>query len=231
MILLFLKADSIEKLIGTLIVMTIIVAGLIIYLVLKGRRNQSRAKALGLIARQLGWSFTPILSDEEFVSQYRDSFHLTDKKVYGDRYISFHNVIREQVNDADVTLFHYHYSQTARGSLGSSYEQTMVHVRSPKLRLPGFYPLPTVSQTGEAIGRALGVEPDINFTYNPGFSARYSLRGQDEQGIRRSFNSALSSFYEQTEGATTRDFGNEFIYYRNAKKFRLKIYALFLMKH
>lgn len=63
---------------------------------------------------------------------------------------------------------------------------------------------------------------EVYFPSNPQFSAHYVLHGkseqmvqpEEEQAIRRIFNSAVLSFYEQTIGVVTQGFQNEILFSR-----------------
>jgi hypothetical protein len=227
LLLLYLKSSPGEKLTGVLVIFSLFALGFIIYFALKSRKEKSQAKGMELIARQLGWSFTPLLTAQSFARYCPNPFHLTDESNDKDTSIGFHNVMRTQINNTEATVFDYHYYHYARGygNIGSSYEETMIHFRSPRLNLPSFSIVP-IGTVGRTLRNATGMEKrEVNFPSNPQFSAHYVLHGKDErmiqneeeQAIRRVFNSAVLSFYEQTMGTVTRGFNNEFLYYRPGK--------------
>lgn len=218
MILFFLKASSNGQWIGPLVVISLVFSFVILRIVIKNRGDKQRVKAMELVARQMRWAFTPFVSAADFEHSYTKTFHLTAERNEKDTHIRFNNVMRAQVNGMEVMVFDYHFYHYAYRA-STSYEQTMVHFRSPRLNLPGFFLHQNASRTGVAIGRALGItKPDIDFGAHPEFSARYELRGDDEQAIRSVFNNAVLSFYEQTEGTTTLGFSHELLYYRSGKR-------------
>ena len=82
--------------------------------------------------------------------------------------------------------------------------------------------------------------PDIDFGQRPEFSRLYILRGQDEAAIRRTFNDALLSFYENYQGTCTDAGGNQLLVFRSGHRFEpheiqgyvgLGLQVLNLMRH
>jgi hypothetical protein len=224
LLLLYLKSSPGERLTGVLVIFSLLALGFIIYFALKSRKDKRQATGMELVARQLGWSFAPLLNAESFARYCPTSFHLTNESKDQDTTIGFHNVMRTEINNTEATVFDYHYYHYARGynNIGSSYEETMIHFRSPRLNLPDFSLAP-IGTVGRKLRNATGMEKqEVNFPSNPQFSAHYVLHGRDErmiqneeeQAIRRIFNSAVLSFYEQTTGVVTHGFQNELLYYR-----------------
>ena len=57
-------------------------------------------------------------------------------------------------------------------------------------------------------------------TFCPTFSAKYLLRGNDEQKVREVFTHEVLAFFETQEGVSTEGDGDQLIFYRGRKRIK-----------
>jgi carbonic anhydrase len=113
----------------------------------------------------------------------------------------------------DLWLFDYRYT-TGSGKSTSTTHQTVMLVRSARLKLPAFAlaPEPVFHTVGEMFGFR-----DIDFDASPEFSRRFRLIGEEEERVRLLFNSRVLSFFEERKGVAVEGSDHELLFYRGGR--------------
>jgi len=118
-----------------------------------------------------------------------------------------------------LTMFDYEYTHAIESILETisdqdstqSYNQTVVRMQSPLLRLPYFDLFPeTIFAT---LGKMFGGS-DINFDETEEFSRKYILRGGDERALRALFTPQLREFLERLGNLTIQGADDVLFLYR-----------------
>jgi hypothetical protein len=191
---------------GLIILGGIAAAAIVVYAV--WYTNKQRQKALQRLAESMSFSFSEKGDGSEMAAMA--GFHLFSQGY--SRRVS--NVLSGKFNDIPVTLMDYQYT-TGGGKSSHTWKQTVLALESDKLLLPRFVLRP--ENLFDKIGSAFG-HKDINFEAAPSFSKRYSLRGEDEESVRKLFNDWVFDYYEQHPGLSTEGDGRKLIYYRASKR-------------
>jgi len=98
------------------------------------------------------------------------------------------NVIAGSEGGVEFKLFDYRYT-TGSGKNSHTWHQTVLMMRSSRLRLPSFTLRP--ENIFHKIGGVFGYQ-DFDFDSHPTFSKKYLLRGQVEGEIRHTFDPMTS---------------------------------------
>jgi hypothetical protein len=133
--------------------------------------------------------------------------------------IGIYNHVRNLIepaptDDLNIKVCDYSYSFKTGRNLDTA-TQTVVHLRSPLLRLPSFLLRPKSSLA--KLGQALGAAPDINFEGAPAFNSMFLLRGGNETAIRQLFTPAVIRHFEQLPGISVGGSGGALVVYRDRK--------------
>ncbi len=168
------------------------------------KRARERTQALQLVANQLAWNFS---ADAPFnMIAGIDRFGLFNqghsKKIK--------NFMYGEANGVKSAAFDYIYV-TGYGKNSQTHYQSVVYLEPANLNLPFFSLRPEGFFT--KFLTAFGYQ-DIDFGQRPVFSKQYLLRGQDEQGIRRTFNDGLLAFFESYPGTSVDAGGNQLFMFR-----------------
>jgi hypothetical protein len=124
------------------------------------------------------------------------------------------NVIAGSEGGVEFKLFDYRYT-TGSGKNSHTWHQTVLMMRSARLRLPAFTLRP--ENIFHKIGGVFGYQ-DIDFDSHPNFSKKYLLRGQVEGDIRNTFAPHVLDFFDQNHDITLEGLQGEMIYYKQARK-------------
>jgi hypothetical protein len=124
------------------------------------------------------------------------------------------NLSRAQRGDRQVTIFDYRYV-TGSGRSRHVWDQTVVHVRSPRLRLPRFALRP--EHLFHKIGGLFGYR-DIDVESHPAFSSNYLLRGEHEFAIRAAFGPGVLDFYDRNHPCSTEGAESELFFWRTSRR-------------
>lgn len=124
------------------------------------------------------------------------------------------NVMQGTAETADLAVFDYRYV-TGGGKNSHTYSQTVAHFRDRQLALPEF----TLRPEGllAKIGAAFGYQ-DIDFSSQPEFSAKYLLRGPNEEAIRRVFDLSVLFHFDHNPGWSVEGRSGQLVVYRHGKK-------------
>jgi hypothetical protein len=176
---------------------------------LKGRRAQK----LESLAARLRFGFRREGSSEEKQLMAESSLG-----------IGIYNHVRNVIepvpaDDLNMKVFDYSYSFKNGRNLDTA-TQTVVHLRSPLLRLPSFLLRPR-SRLAK-LGQLLGVASEINLANAPVFNRMFLLRGESETAIRQLFTPAVIQHFEQLTGVSVGGGGNALIVYRDRQRARPK---------
>lgn len=167
-----------------------------------------RTREVQAVAERMGWPFTAEADFGAIPGMQR--FELF---AWG-RGQEVRNLCRIQRGDRQVTLFDYQYT-TGTGKSRRTWQQTVAHVRSPRLRLPRFALRP--EHVFHKIGGMFGYQ-DIDIPADPGFSSRYLLRGQDETAIRAAFGAGVLDFYDRNPRSCAEGADAELFFWRTEKR-------------
>jgi hypothetical protein len=183
----------------------LVAVGIFLYI---RRREAERSEKVERAARLLGFDFQKERSGL-LEAEWAKS-HLFQQ---GRRRHAF-NVMKGSVGAREGTLFDYRYT-TGSGNHSRTHRQTVAAIHLPERRLPGFELRP--ENVFHKIASAFKYQ-DIDFSTHPGFSGRYLLRGEDEQAVRRLFETRLLSFFERKTGWSVEGGGDWILLYRQEKR-------------
>jgi hypothetical protein len=168
------------------------------------KRERERTMALKSSSTMLGWQFA-----EEAPLNYLpnlESFALFSQG--HSKHIK--NIMYGETNGVKAALFDYIYT-VGHGKNSHTYYQSVAYFEPRNLNIPYFSLRP--ENVLHKFISALGYQ-DIDFAHRPTFSSKYLLRGNDEVGIRNTFNDGLLNFYEMAQGACTDGGGNQLFIFR-----------------
>ncbi|MCK5026205.1 MAG: hypothetical protein KAS15_06425, partial [Nanoarchaeota archaeon] len=123
------------------------------------------------------------------------------------------------------TIFEYRFT-TGGGKNSNTEKQTVAMAGLKNANLPQFYL--SKKNIFHKIGSKFGYKY-IDFENNPIFSNNYLLRGEDEQAIRKIFNSNILIYLEEKlTKATIEAEGSKLIYYIPRKRIKPDQFLTFL---
>ncbi len=192
-----------------LILFFIVIIGFIVAVfIYTSKKEKERTLAMQQVAQQMRWAFLPT-ADLSMIphATYFNLFNQGHSK-------NIKNMIYGEINGVKAAIFDYRYT-VGHGKNSHTYNQSVLYFETPRLQLPLF----TLSPENfmHRFISALGYQ-DIDFGNRPEFSKRYLLRGQDEQGIRRTFEDRILAFYEANQGMHTEGGGNQLFIYRQGQR-------------
>jgi hypothetical protein len=172
--------------------------------------GKRRAQRLESLAKRLSFAFRREGSSEDNESMAKSCLG-----------IGMYNHVRNVVEPVpaeewNIKVFDYSYSFKAGRNLDTA-TQTVVHVRSPSLRLPSFLLKPKSSLA--KVGQLLGA-PDTNLPAAPRFNSTFLLRGESELVIRQLFTSAVIQHFEKLPGISVGGAGDSLVVYRDRQRAR-----------
>lgn len=176
---------------------------LIIFIWIARATAKKRREAFQKIARQRGLTFSARL--DVMPDALKDFTRFADR-----RGGVITNVIRGSAETVDVMLFDHRYL-TGKGHSMTGRTQTVAVYRSDRLHLPVFflYPQGIISR----MFRRLDVR-SISFAARTAFDDAYSVRGEDEEGIRKIFRDSVFSYLEKKHGLTIEGRADRLLYCR-----------------
>lgn len=128
---------------------------------------------------------------------------------------SIEHLLSERNTDRPARLFDYRYT-TGSGDDKHRWIQTIAAFDlGDGASLPAFTMAP--ESFWHRIGERFGY-PDIDFEPYPEFSARYRLKGADEDAVRRLFRDALLGFFEHHQGLNVEGQGRWLVVYRPGRR-------------
>jgi hypothetical protein len=193
--------------IGTIAGAVILIGGILAFFILKERK---RTEVLGFTAEEMGLAFSPKV-DRTFLSTMPE-FHLFSRG----RSKRVSNLMEGTFGGTRALVFDYKYT-TGGGKNSHTYRQTVICFELQNTLLPSFSLRP--ENVLHKLGSRLGYQ-DIDFEDYPEFSARYLLRGSDEEAIRNVFTDSILSFYEMASRLCTEGNGSRMLFYRQSKRVR-----------
>lgn len=185
----------------------LLVAGLVSF---KRMRTFRRTREMRALAARMGWSFDPQPSLDV----------VPNRKRLGLFTVRMHQRMRNHlsgtVGEYRVAVFDLEYS-TTDGDGPRGWQQTVVHVQSPRLRLPAFSLRPerVFHRAGDSVGGG-----DIDFAGDSEFSCAYQLRGPDEDAVREAFGEEARAAFSGTSGSFVDADGSDFLFWRRAEPTR-----------
>ena len=184
------------------------IGGVAVYFAAAALLKKRRAQKLESIAERLHFAFRLEGSseDKEWMAQSCLGIGL---------YNHVRNVMEPTpVDDMNLKVFDYSYSFKSGRNLDTA-TQTVVHLRSPLLRLPSFLLQP---QSGLAkIGKFLGA-PGIDLAAAAEFNRMFLLRGESETIIRQLFAPAVTRHFEGLPGISVGGGGDSLVVYRDRQR-------------
>lgn len=184
------------------VILTIVYILYVLYEYLAAKRR----KEFMVEADRLGLRYTPdsgALTAEQLPHQL---FHLGNLH-------EFSHVIDGAVGGVHARVFEYQYT-TGSGKNRSTYCQTVAAFQTAR-------PLPAFEMFPERFYHSfleLAGSKDIDFDWNPVFSAEYRLLGRDEAAVRALFNSGISTALAANRGWSVEGAGQTLIVYRSHKR-------------
>src|SRR5437763_557831 len=188
--------------------MMIVIVGLVF--LYQRKRARERMQQLQAVAAQLSWNFSADAPLNMIAGL--DRFGLFNQG-HSKR---IKNFMYGEANGVKSAAFDYIYV-TGYGKNSQTHYQTVVYIEPANLRVPYFSVRPEGFFT--KFLTAFGYQ-DIDFGQRPEFSKKYLLRGQDEQGIRQTFNDGLLSFFENYPGTSVDAGGNQLFLFRAGQRFQ-----------
>jgi hypothetical protein len=192
----------------TLLIPLVGIGGVAVYFAAAYFRKGRRAQELESLAARLRFAFRREGSSEDKQCMAESSLG-----------IGIYNHVRNVIepvpaDDLNMKVLDYSYSFKTGRNLDTAI-QTVVHLRSPPLRLPSFLLRPKSSMA--KLGQLLGAAPDINLASAPVFSSMFLLRGENETTIRQLFTTAVIRHFEQLPGISVGGGGDAMIVYRDRR--------------
>jgi hypothetical protein len=129
------------------------------------------------------------------------------------------NVISGSQGSATYKVFDYRYT-VGHGKNSHTYFQTVVHLKSNRLKLPGFAMRP--EHIFHKIGGVFGYQ-DIDFDSHPTFSKKYLLRGELEQEVRDTFKPHILDHFDKNHGLSIEAMGDELLYFKAGAKTKAEV--------
>jgi hypothetical protein len=165
-----------------------------------------RVKEFKTVALRLGLRYSPESRSPKLMRMPHALFKLGKD---GD----FNHILDGAVDGVEARVFEYNYS-TGTGRQRSTYVQTVASFTT-KESLPDFEMCPEhfYHRFEDLVGSG-----DIDFSWNPAFSAEYRLLGRDEKAVRALFNSSLSTALADMPGWSIEGSGTSLIVYRSHKR-------------
>jgi len=165
---------------------------------------RKRQEAMQAVADELGFEFkaeVPAGLTEEFerLPLFSRGRH---RKVY--------NLLEGTTSNLRVQIFDYRFT-TGAGKNQSTYNQTVICMRSRSLKLPVFTLQP--EHFLHRIGEWFGIK-DINFESHPNFSRSYHLISPQEELVRALFTPEVLEFFEEHPGHWVEAGGQLWVLYR-----------------
>ncbi len=115
----------------------------------------------------------------------------------------------------NVAVFDYQ-QEVAVGKTTYTTRETVVWLQRSGARLPEFAIRPGgAGWLSRDLFEVFTGPTDINFESHPQFSNHYLLRGDNEEAIRRLFNTSVLDFFEQQEGLIVECCSNKLLIYRD----------------
>lgn len=187
------------------------VLGIVIFsIIIAKKREQARREALEKFAADLSLDFHPM--GHETLASRINAFKLFNSG-HG-RHMS--NVILGETELVNVAIFDYRYT-TGSGKHQHTHRQTVVAMESPELEIPSFTLRPEM--LFDWFGSIMGFQ-DIDFDDHPQFSKMFVLKGDNEEAIRRFFDSELLDFFASRKGIAFEGAPGKFIYFKGGKTTR-----------
>jgi hypothetical protein len=172
------------------------------------KKERERTQYMQAIANQLAWNFAEVAPMNMIAGL--DRFALFTNG-HGKQ---IKNFMYGEANGTKSAAFDYVYV-TGYGKNSQTHYQTVVYLEPGNLRLPYFSLRPEGFFT--KLLTTFGYQ-DIDFGQRPEFSKRYLLRGEDEQGIRQTFNDGLLSFFENYQGTCVDAGNNQLFLFRHGSR-------------
>lgn len=139
-----------------------------------------------------------------------DQFHLTTLG----RAPLLSNLQCRKEEGTNVAVFDYQ-QEIAAGKATYTTRETVVCLRRSGARLPEFAIRPGgAGWLSRDLFEVFTGPTDINFESHPQFSNHYLLRGDNEDAIRKLFNTSVLEFFEQQAGLIVECCGNKLLIYR-----------------
>jgi hypothetical protein len=169
-----------------------------------------RTRQMRALARRMGWSF-----------QARPPLDaVPDRDRLGLFAVRMHKRMRNHlsgtVGEYRVAIFDLELSTIHRDGV-QAYEQTVVHVHSPRLDLPAFSLRPETLRL--RAGDRMGGD-DIDFDADPAFSDAHLLRGPDEAAVRGLFGARVRDVYKHHPNSSTDAEGADLLFWRRGELVR-----------
>lgn len=192
------------------IVVLLLFATVVGVLVVVGALHLERERTRGQeeAAKALGWSFA--------AKQPLDVIPGLERfGLFGQGYSrSITNFMAGQKDGVRAAVFDYRYT-IGSGKTQSTWQQTVVYLRSDALALPAFLVRP--ENVFLRIGTVFGYQ-DIDFPDRPEFSSRCLLRGPDEAAVRAAFPAEVTGFFEGETKWCADGEGEELFLWRGGKR-------------
>ena len=189
--------------------------GIIIYLVYQ--HEKKRIQALEDVAMRNGFSFNQKMDQDIRLENFKIFNKGSSKKSS--------NLMQGTRSGIKWTIFEYRFT-TGGGKNSNTEKQTVAMAGLKNANLPQFYL--SKKNIFHKIGSKFGYKY-IDFENNPIFSNNYLLRGEDEQAIRKIFNSNILIYLEEKlTKATIEAEGSKLIYYIPRKRIKPDQFLTFL---
>lgn len=168
------------------------------------RARKARTEAMRVVATTMGFAF-----EETTTPEALGAFALLEhgRGRYG------RNVLKGQLAGRPATICDYRYVVPS-GKSSHEVRQTVVIFTDAQPGLPDFELRP--ENVMHKLAAVFGYQ-DIDFDSNEEFSKRYLLRGQDEEAIRRAFNSGLLLLLSSEPGWSIQAAAGRLLVFRSAQ--------------
>lgn len=167
------------------------------------RWKKRRRLAMQAVAERLGWRWVAAPSEAAMKAYQRlDSF-------YAGRHHEIRNYLSGHRGGYTVAVFDLTYVTGTRYTR-RFWKQTVVHLRSPALRLPVFTIQPETVM--HRLGAVFGYQ-DIDLDEDFEFSSQYLLRGPDPSTVRLLMGDDARDFYRDNPGSCSEGRGPDLFFW------------------
>ena len=209
---LIVVAQGAEGMMGLVIPVAVIalVIGIILtIIVVVSVREKKRTARLEIVVAEMGMEFRPI-GDAQLLGRLA-SFPLMNVG----RAQELKNLVQGDTSQGKLALFDFRYV-TGHGKHKKTRRQTVLSMEAPELgQMPAFNMRP--EGFWDRVGGAFGMK-DVDFDEHANFSAKFLLKGEDEEALRAFMDKELLDFFADRPDLCCEARPGVFLYYHRYKR-------------
>ena len=206
------------------IVIVLVVVLFVLGAVYYTKKDKERTKHLNVLAEKLNLQFSA-KGDDSIIEGFNQLAVYSDEEI---KHLNtrFDNMLHGEINGVELSIYEFCASRNHKSGI----EQTVIHFRSSKLKLPQFALRPKRTFWDKGL-----FGQDIDFQTHPVFSRRYVLRAKDKgtgyvSSVRDLFNNDLLTFCESLKEICIEGRDDELVVYRFDKVTKVNEIEQFMEK-